>query len=97
MSQNRQGGHFRDLLVDFHPSLAAATAATAVVHGVGSTVATAATVIDQQQNDDHQQDPVAVIAAEQITQTHIATSFWVTADGVGGHLTFSLYEREEDW
>lgn len=65
--------------LSFLGRLAAATAATAVVGGIGAG-ATAATVIDQQQNDDSQQDPVAVTAAEQVTQTHVLhLPRWVTA------------------
>ena len=65
----KQGGHARGLPVPLG-HLAAATAAATVTRGVGSGVATAVTVIDQQQNDDDEQDPVAIVAAEQVTQTH---------------------------
>ena len=50
---------------------AAATAATATgVDGV-----TTAVIVDEQQYDDHQQNPVAVVAAKQVTQTHTYTPF----------------------
>ena len=55
----------------FHLRLAAAATAVVVVgDGVGVATATTAAVLHQQQHDDDQQDPVAVVAAEQITQTH---------------------------
>ena len=80
--------------------LAAATAATAVVGGIGI-VATTATVIDQQQHDDDQQDPVAVTAAEQITQTHTSHLLFVGALGkcrtLRDHLSLSLYVVREEW
>ena len=64
----------------FLGSLAAATTATAVVDGIGAGALTTATaVVDQQQNDDDQQDPVAIATAEQITQTHVIHPLrWVT-------------------
>ena len=66
----KQGGHLRDLPV-LLGGLAAATAATAVTRGVGSGVATAVTLVDEQKNDDDQQNPVAIVPAEQIAQTHV--------------------------
>ena len=51
--------------------LAAATATAAVPRGVGGGVATAVALIDEQKNDDDQQNPVAIVPTEQITQTHV--------------------------
>ena len=53
------------------PSLSRCRALAAA--GVGGGAAAAIAVIDQQENDDDEQDPGAVIAAEEIPQTHIFT------------------------
>lgn len=94
----------------FLHSLAAATAATAVVGSIGmvATVVTAVAIVDQEQNDDDQQDPVAVTATEQITQTHAVHLLFMGPIGDRRHrmwlsmvrcgpLHYPMYEGEGDW
>ena len=60
----------------------ATTAATATTTAIVITVI----IVDQQENDDDEQDPSAIVAAEQVTQTHsfhpLTTPYYDGTNGV---------------
>ena len=96
MHNQKQGGH-RGGLPALFGCLAAATAAAAVTRGVGGGVAAAVTFVDQQQNDDDEQNPVAIIATEQIAQTHVIHPLRLGVRGSRDHLSLTLYVPMGEW